>query len=277
MRGRGGCRLSASPLARILVIAGSDSGGGAGIQADIKTVAMLGGFAATAVTAVTVQNTMGVHGVHAVPPEIVTAQIRAVLDDIGADAVKIGMLGDARTIAAVLEGLAGCEAPLVLDPVMVAKGGAPLLASDAVDALLAGLLPKALLVTPNVPELEALTGTEVADEADMLLAAQELLDTGPAAVLAKGGHLEGERLVDWLVTRNGQHRFDSPRIATRHTHGTGCTLASAAATGIAQGLGLEAAVARARDYVHRAILAAPGLGQGHGPLGHGWPLAPDAG
>jgi hydroxymethylpyrimidine/phosphomethylpyrimidine kinase len=238
---------------------------------------MLGGYAATAVTAVTVQDTGGVHAVHAVPPEIVTAQIRVVLADIGADAVKIGMLGDATTIAAVAAGLAGFGGPLVLDPVMVAKGGAPLLEPDAVDALVSSLLPRARIVTPNVPELEALTGTTIGDEADLLLAAQELLDAGPAAVLAKGGHLEGEKVVDWLVSRNGQRRFESPRIATPHTHGTGCTLASAVATGLAQCLGLEASVARARDYVQRAILAAPGLGGGHGPLGHGWPLVRDAG
>ncbi|MFN7175767.1 MAG: bifunctional hydroxymethylpyrimidine kinase/phosphomethylpyrimidine kinase [Thermaurantiacus sp.] len=261
----------------MLIIAGSDSGGGAGIQADIKTVTVLGGYAATAVTSVTVQDTMGVRDVHPVPPEIVLAQIRVVLADIGADAVKIGMLGDAATIGAVAEGLAAFAGPIVLDPVMVAKGGASLLEAEAVAALADALLPRAAVLTPNVPELEALTGTTIADEADLLLAAQELLDAGPAAVLAKGGHLEGAQVVDWLVTRHGQRRFASGRIATRHTHGTGCTLASAVATGLAQGLSLEEAVARGRDYVHRAIRAAPGLGQGHGPLGHGWPLLPDAG
>ncbi len=258
---------------RVLAIAGSDSGGGAGIQADIKTITMLGGYAATAVTAVTVQDTHTVHAIHAVPPDLVAAQIRVVLDDIGADAVKIGMLGDAATIGAVADALFGYAGPVVLDPVMVAKGGATLLAADAVEALVARLLPVAAVVTPNVPELEALTGADIADEADLLLAAQELLGSGPAAVLAKGGHLEGAEVTDWLVSRNGHRRFASPRVATRHTHGTGCTLASAIAAGLALGLALEQAVNRARTYVVRAIAAAPGLGSGHGPLGHGWPLA----
>jgi hydroxymethylpyrimidine/phosphomethylpyrimidine kinase len=259
--------------ARVLAIAGSDSGGGAGIQADIKTITMLGGYAATAVTAVTVQDTLGVHAIHCVPPDVVAAQIRVVLADIGADCVKIGMLGNADTIEAVAEALGAFAGPLVLDPVMVAKGGAALLEADATDALARALLPRAFLATPNAPELEALTGTAIADEADLLLAAQELLGQGPAAVLAKGGHLAGDEAVDWLVTRHGHRRFASPRIASRHTHGTGCTLASAVAAGLAAGLALEEAVARARDYVARALAAAPGLGAGHGPLGHGWPLA----
>ncbi len=259
-------------LPRVLAIAGSDSGGGAGIQADVKTITMLGGYAATAITAVTVQDTLGVSAVHAIPPPIVAAQVRAVLADIGADAVKIGMLGDAATIEAVADALEGFTGPIVLDPVMVAKGGAPLLAAEAVEALLARLVPTAAVVTPNAPELAALTGTEVADEADLLLAAQELLDAGARAVLAKGGHLEGAEVVDWLVTRNASRRFASPRIATRHTHGTGCTLASAVATGLAKGSGLEAAVAEARAYVAEAIANAPGFGAGHGPLGHSWRL-----
>jgi hydroxymethylpyrimidine/phosphomethylpyrimidine kinase len=255
---------------RVLAIAGSDSGGGAGLQADIKTILALGGYATTAVTAVTVQDTQGVRDVHPVPPAIVAAQVRVVLDDIGADAIKIGMLGDAATVAAVADALEGFRGPVVLDPVMVAKGGQALLAGDAVAALVELLLPRAAVVTPNAPELEALTETEVADEADLLLAAQELLDLGPAAVLAKGGHLAGDPLVDWLVTRQGQVRFEGARIATRHTHGTGCTLASAVATGLAQGLGLEAAVSGARAYVAGAIAHAPGFGRGHGPLDHGW-------
>ncbi|WP_199555813.1 bifunctional hydroxymethylpyrimidine kinase/phosphomethylpyrimidine kinase [Sandaracinobacteroides hominis] len=259
-------------LPRVLIIAGSDSGGGAGIQADIKTVTMLGGYAATAVTAITVQNTLGVSAVHPVPPGIVAGQIRAVLEDIGADAVKIGMLGDAATVEAVADALMGVSAPIVLDPVMVAKGGASLLAEEAVEALLRRLLPHAAVVTPNAPELEVLAGSDVADEADMLLAAQELLGMGPAAVLAKGGHLEGERVVDWLVSHNGQQRFEAPRIATRSTHGTGCTLASAVATGLAAGLPLAVAVERARGFVLSAMAAAPGLGQGHGPLGHNFAL-----
>ncbi|QMW21798.1 bifunctional hydroxymethylpyrimidine kinase/phosphomethylpyrimidine kinase [Sandaracinobacteroides saxicola] len=259
-------------IARVLIVAGSDSGGGAGIQADIKTVTLLGGYAASAVTAVTVQNTRGVQAVHAVPVDVIVAQMRAVLEDIGADVVKLGMLGDAATIRAVADVLDGVRVPVVLDPVMVAKGGAVLLAEEAVGAMVERLLPLAALVTPNVPELVALTGTEVADEADMLLAAQELLEAGPRAVLAKGGHLDGDALSDWLVWRGGQLRYDGVRIASRHTHGTGCTLASAVAVGLAQGMALEAAVARGRAFVRRAILAAPGLGAGHGPLGFGWGL-----
>ncbi len=253
-------------IPRILIVAGSDSSGGAGIQADLRTVQALGGYGMTAVTAVTVQNTQGVTGVFPVPPEIVAAQMRACLDDIGADAVKIGMLGDPRVIASVAEVLGGVRVPVVLDPVMVAKGGAALLADDAVSALFR-LLPLATIVTPNAPELAALIDTEIEDEADLLLAAQELLGQGARAVLAKGGHLSGDEVVDWLVTPQGHIRFASPRIETRHTHGTGCTLASALAVGLAEGQTLEAASRRARDYVHAAILAAPGFGQGHGPLG----------
>jgi hydroxymethylpyrimidine/phosphomethylpyrimidine kinase len=263
--------------ARVLVVAGSDSGGGAGLQADIKTITMLGAYAATAVTAVTVQNSLGVQAVHPVPPEIVAAQMRSVLDDIGADAIKLGMLGSSATIEAVADALGRADCPMVLDPVMVAKGGARLLDPEAVETLLSRLFGRAAVVTPNVPELEALTGVTVSDEADLLLAAQELLEAGPRAVLAKGGHLNGATVVDWLVTRNGQHRFESPRQDSRHTHGTGCTLASAVAAGLAQGMALDAAVARARTYVAGAIAAAPGLGAGHGPLGHGWLLAPARG
>ncbi len=255
-------------IPRVLIIAGSDSGGGAGLQADLKTVTMLGGYAATAVTAITVQNTLGVSAIHPVPPAIVAAQVHAVLDDIGADAIKIGMLGDVATIEAVAGSLQGVSVPIVLDPVMVAKGGAPLLADEAAGALLALLLTRAAVVTPNAPELAVLAGAEVTDEADMLLAAQELLAAGPGAVLAKGGHLPGERVVDWLVTRNGQKRFEAPRISTTSTHGTGCTLASAVAFGLAAGLPLAVAVERARAYLMAAIVAAPGLGRGHGPLGH---------
>jgi hydroxymethylpyrimidine/phosphomethylpyrimidine kinase len=260
--------MSGAAMPRVLVIAGSDSGGGAGLQADIKTLTMLGAYAATAVTAVTVQDTKGVTAVHRVPPDIVAAQIRAVLADIGADCIKIGMLGDAATVHAVADALDGVMSPLVLDPVMVAKGGAPLLEDEAAGALAARLLPKATLVTPNVPELEVLGDTTITDEADMLLAAQELLGQGAAAVLAKGGHLEGDTVVDWLVTRERQERFHAPRIHTPHTHGTGCTLASAVAAGIAAGLPLPQAVTRARAFLLEAILKAPGLGAGHGPLGH---------
>ncbi len=261
---------------RVLIVAGSDSGGGAGIQADIKAVTALGGYAATAITALTAQNTLGVHGVFPVDPEFIEAQMVAVLDDIGADCVKTGMLGVApviETVAAVLERRAA-GVPLVVDPVMVAKGGARLLAPEAVDALKTRLLPRTRLATPNIPEAEALLGQEIKGPEEMEAAARALLDLGPQAVLLKGGHLEGERLVDVLAEGGRIERYEGPRIATRHTHGTGCTLASAAAQGLAQGMELAAAVARARAYVLKAIATAPGFGQGHGPLNHGHTVRP---
>jgi hydroxymethylpyrimidine/phosphomethylpyrimidine kinase len=264
---RGGGRGVIAGQARILVIAGSDSGGGAGIQADLKTITCLGGYAMTAITAVTVQNTLGVSAIHAIPPEIVAAQIRACIDDIGADAVKIGMLGSFETVFAVADALAGVKVPIVLDPVMTAKGGASLIDDDAAQALIERLLPLAAVVTPNTPELAELAGTEIEDAADALLAAQELLHAGPRAVLAKGGHLAGATITDWLVTRGGHVAFQSARVASRHTHGTGCTLASALACGLGQGLALEAAVTRARAFVAQGIARAPGFGAGHGPLG----------
>lgn len=255
---------------RVLVVAGSDSGGGAGIQADIKAITALDGFAMTAVTAITAQDTTGVHAVHAVPPAMVQAQMRCVLADLGADAIKTGMLGDAAMVAAVCEVLERLSAlpPLVVDPVMVAKGGASLIAPDAVDALRRRLLPIAALVTPNLPEAEALSGMAVDDEAAMYRAAEKLLRLGARAVLLKGGHLAGDSVVDLLATESGIASFRAPRVATRHTHGTGCTLASAIAAGLAQGMALPDAVARAHGYVHAAILAAPGFGSGHGPLNH---------
>ncbi|THD77409.1 MAG: bifunctional hydroxymethylpyrimidine kinase/phosphomethylpyrimidine kinase [Phenylobacterium sp.] len=261
------------PLGRVLIIAGSDSGGGAGIQADIKTVTALGGYAATAITAVTVQNTLGVTAIHPIPPAIVAAQARAVLDDIGADAIKTGMLGDAATLAAVVEVLERAAAiPAVIDPVMIAKGGAALMDSAAIQMLRTRLIPRAALLTPNVPEAEALTGLTITSLDDQRRAAEALLAAGARAVLMKGGHLPGERVIDLLVTAGGETAFEAERIDTPHTHGTGCTLASACAVGLAQGLALPEAVARAWAYVQEAIARAPGLGRGHGPLDHGWPL-----
>jgi hydroxymethylpyrimidine/phosphomethylpyrimidine kinase len=258
---------------RVLIIAGSDSGGGAGVQADIKTVTALGGYAASAITAVTVQNTLGVSGVHPIPPAVVQAQIRAVLDDIGADAIKTGMLGDLAMVEAVAEALETAkDIPAVVDPVITAKGGAALLASGAIDAVRARLVPRAALLTPNAPEAEALTGLSVRTTDDLRRAGEALLRAGARAVLMKGGHVEGARVTDVLMTPAGETLFEGERLATRHTHGTGCTLASACATGLAQGLALDAAVARAWDYVHQAMLRAPGFGAGHGPLDHGWPL-----
>ena len=259
-------------IPRILIIAGSDSSGGAGIQADIKTVTMLGGYAATAITAVTVQNTLGVSAIHPIPQDVIAGQIKAVLDDIGADAIKIGMLGDTATIDTIADCLANVRVPIILDPVMVAKGGAALLQEDATWALVHRLLPLATVLTPNIPELEILAEIEITDEADMLLAAQELLARGPRAILAKGGHLDGANVVDWLVSHNQQMRFEAPRIATRHTHGTGCTLASALATLVGRGVPLAQAVEQARAYVRAAIKAAPGFGAGHGPLLHNFAL-----
>jgi hydroxymethylpyrimidine/phosphomethylpyrimidine kinase len=259
---------------RVLIVAGSDSGGGAGIQADIKTVTMLGAFAATAITALTAQNTEGVFGVLPIDPAFIRQQMEVVLDDIGADAVKTGMLHDEGvidTVASVLEARAA-SVPLVLDPVMVAKGGAPLIEMSAIDALKRRLIPRAAVLTPNLPEAEILCGQTIADVATMREAALQLLALGCRAVLLKGGHLAGDTIHDLLASASGIREWQSPRIDSRHTHGTGCTLASALAAGLAQGMTVEAAVERARDYVQRAIASAPGFGRGHGPLDHAHPL-----
>lgn len=256
---------------RVLIIAGSDSGGGAGIQADIKTVTALGGYAMTAITALTAQNTLGVSAIHDVPADFVTEQITQVMTDIGADAVKIGMLNNSDVIdavAAVLDRFAG-DIPVVLDPVMMAKGGAALLANAAETALRDKLIARATLLTPNVPEAEALSGERVAGPDDLERLGRKLLSMGAGAVLMKGGHMQGAEVVDVLVSEGGVEKFTGPRVDTPHTHGTGCTLASACAAGIAQGLDLSAAVKRARTFVQRAIETAPGYGQGHGPLNHG--------
>ncbi len=255
---------------RVLVIAGSDSGGGAGIQADIKAITALGGFAATAITALTAQNTRGVFGVHPTPLPFLRQQMDVVLDDIGADAIKIGMLADADTIdlvADVLEEKAR-GIPLVLDPVMIAKGGHALLAESALDTLKRRMLILATLVTPNIPEAEALSGMTIHDTDEMRHAAEMMLTLGASAVLLKGGHLDTDEVTDILATPDGTVAFQSPRINTVHTHGTGCTLASAIAAGLAQKMILSDAVQRARAYVQAAIRSAPGFGHGHGPLNH---------
>ena len=261
-------------LGRVLIIAGSDSGGGAGLQADVKTVTALGGHAATAVTAITVQNTLGVQAVHPLPVELVEAQARAVLDDIGADALKTGMLGDAALVERVAALIDEAGRPAVIDPVMVATSGDRLLPPEAVDAVRALLVPRAALLTPNAPEAEVLTGLPVVDEAGQRAAGERLMALGAQAVLMKGGHIAGDRVVDILMTPAGVTRFESGRIRTRNTHGTGCTLASGIACGLAQGLGLDRATARARDYLLEAIRRAPHLGSGHGPVDHGWPMRP---
>jgi hydroxymethylpyrimidine/phosphomethylpyrimidine kinase len=259
---------------RVLIIAGSDSGGGAGLQADIKTVTMLGGYAATAVTALTVQNTLGVFAIQPVSQDFVRAQAVAVLDDIGADIIKTGMLGDPETVELVAQILDEySQIPAVIDPVMVAKGGASLLSSEATLAVTRLLIPRAALLTPNAPEAETLTGLDVRDLDGMRKAGRRLLDLGCKAVLMKGGHVEGDQVRDLLLSGSDETVICNPRIDTRHTHGTGCTLASACATGLAMGLTLKDAVQRASDYVHAAIGAAPGLGNGHGPLKHNWSLS----
>lgn len=264
---------------RVLIVAGSDPSGGAGIQADIKTVTALGGYAMTAITALTAQNTEGVFGVHEVPPAFIAQQIRLVLGDIGADCIKIGMLHSAEVIATVADVLAADAhgVPLVLDPVMVAKGGHALLAPDAVASLKAHLVGRARIITPNLPEAVALAGAEGGEGGAGLGLATRVLALGPEAVLLKGGHGTGNDVTDILLEAGAEPEiFVTPRLNTRHTHGTGCTLASAIATGLAQGLALQAAVARARAYVWEAIRTAPGYGKGHGPLNHGHTVRPSA-
>jgi len=261
-----------APLGRVLIIAGSDSGGGAGVQADIKAATLLGGHAATAITAITVQNTLGVHGVHPLPLDLIEAQARAVLDDIGADAIKTGMLGSAQTVETVAALLDTTSAPVVVDPVMIAKGGHPLLEDRAVAAVRDLMIPRAALLTPNAPEAETLTGLTVVNLDGQRRAGEALLALGAKAVLMKGGHVPGETVIDLLLTASGETLLEGPRIETRSTHGTGCTLASACAAGIAQGWSTEVAVARAWAYVAEAIRRAPGLGGGHGPLDHAWPV-----
>ncbi|MAM69432.1 MAG: bifunctional hydroxymethylpyrimidine kinase/phosphomethylpyrimidine kinase [Rhodospirillaceae bacterium] len=256
---------------RVLIIAGSDSGGGAGIQGDLKTVTALGGYAATAITALTAQNTLGVHSVLSVETGFIQEQMRVVLQDIGADCLKTGMLHSAEVIDAICTVIEeeALDIPLVVDPVMVAKGGASLLDIDSAGALRKRLMPLARIVTPNIPEAETLLGGTISSLGDMQRSAEMLMSMGPDAVLIKGGHMSGSRLTDVLLNEDGFHLFETKRVETLHTHGTGCTTASAIATGIAQGLQLPAAVKRAQSYVAAAILGAPGIGQGHGPINHG--------
>lgn len=259
---------------RVLVIAGSDSGGGAGIQADIKAVMALGGYAMTAVTAITVQDTTGVHDVHAVPVNTVTAQMRACLKDIGADTIKTGMLGSAELVEAVAETLDdhAREAPRIIDPVMVATSGDRLIDRRAVETISALLLPGAALVTPNAPEAEILTGKSVDGVNGQRRAAEALLKRGARGALVKGGHIPGRVITDVLQTEHGEWIFESARVETSSTHGTGCTLASAVASRLSQGDAMHEAVEAARDYLHTAIERAKGFGHGHGPVHHGWPL-----
>lgn len=261
---------------RVLVIAGSDSGGGAGIQADIKSITALGGYAMTAITALTAQNTKGVFGVFGVDPAFIGKQIALCLDDIGADAIKTGMLNDAPVIEAVSDAIEshGRGLPLIVDPVMVAKGGERLLEDTAIDTLKRRLIVLSSVLTPNIPEAEALSGMTIEGPEDMPHAAEMLRTLGPDAVLLKGGHLPTSKIHDVLATDDGVEELVSERIDSKHTHGTGCTLASALATGLAQGLAMRDAVVRARDYVQEAIRSAPGYGQGQGPVNHGHTVAP---
>ncbi|MCJ2092434.1 bifunctional hydroxymethylpyrimidine kinase/phosphomethylpyrimidine kinase [Methylobacterium sp. J-072] len=262
----------ASPIA--VTIAGSDSGGGAGIQADLKTFSALGVYGASVITALTAQNTRGVQGIHDVPADFVARQIDSVFSDLAVDAVKIGMLSQIAVIEAVADGLArqAGKIPVVLDPVMVATSGDRLISEDAVAALRDRLLARADLITPNLPEAAVLLGEAVAeDEAGAAAQARRLVALGARAVLIKGGHGTGAMSVDHLVTADGHAQtFAAPRLATRNTHGTGCTLSSAIAAGLARGLTLPEAVAAAKDYLTAALMAADRLaiGSGHGPVHH---------
>lgn len=258
---------------RILAIAGSDSSGGAGIQADIKTITMLGGYAMTAITTVTAQNSVGVQAIAPMGGAIVKQQITSCLHDIGVDAIKIGMLHDVEIIEAVAEGLDLIDeaVPVVLDPVMIATSGAALIAQDAIAAMREHLFPRAHLITPNLPELAHLLERNLTDTAQMVEAAEELATKSGTAVLAKGGHTSDERIID-ILYMPGEHaragQFDHARIKTQHTHGTGCTLSSAIATLLGHGQPLEHAVRLGRNFVRAAIEHAPGYGAGNGPLGH---------
>lgn len=261
---------------RVLIIAGSDPSGGAGIQADLKTVTALGGYAATAITAITVQNTKGVAAVHPVAPDVIAAQIDAVMDDIGADAIKIGMIGDVKTAEIILSTLrTHPDIPVVLDPVLVATSG-DALAKDGVAAVIKEELTSlSAVITPNTEEAAALTGIAVTDRDAKIAAGEALVAAGAGAALVKGGHMQGDTVEDALVTPAGARIFSSPRIETTSTHGTGCTLASAIATGLAQDMALQSAVKRAIGYVQTAIKTAPGYGGGYGPLNHGHTVQTD--
>lgn len=254
---------------RVLIIAGSDPSGGAGIQADIKTVTALGGFAATAITALTVQDTRGVYDVVPTPAPVIEAQITRVLTDIGADVIKIGMIGSRDCGEAILSALSGySDIPLVLDPVLVATSGDALGDASVLSLIKNDFLPRSRIVTPNVPEATQLTGQPITGADDLLIACTMLEALGARGVMAKAGHLSGATVEDFYFERGTAHPMPHERLATRHTHGTGCTLASAIATGLAQGLTAPEACKRAVAYVEAAIRHAPGLGEGHGPLNH---------
>lgn len=263
--------MSDKPPPRILSIAGSDSSGGAGIQADIKTITMLGGYAMTAITAATAQNTVGVQAITPMSGAFVAQQIASCVEDIGVDAIKIGMLHDRDIIEHVASALAAIPEtiPVVLDPVMIATSGSPLIAPDAMAAIEDLLFERADLITPNLPELEHMAERELRDSGLMESAAAELARSYGTHVLAKGGHTDTRQVIDMLVAPNGKAlQYSHARLETRHTHGTGCTLSAAIATLLGHGQPLEHAITLARNFVYRAIEAAPGFGEGNGPLGH---------
>ncbi|MFC1664877.1 bifunctional hydroxymethylpyrimidine kinase/phosphomethylpyrimidine kinase [Pseudomonadota bacterium] len=255
---------------RVLIIAGSDSSGGAGIQADIKTVTALGGYAASAITALTAQDSRHIHQVIPIDPKFVAKQIQVVIEDIGIDCIKTGMLWSPQTLKMVCKQIdsQATKKPVVVDPILFATEGTALLDKQAIELLRDQLLPLATVATPNIAEAEILTGLKINSIDDMINSAKLLCKFGAQATLVTGGHLDSSKLYDVLVHQNGQQVFQSSRIDTPHTHGTGCTLSSAIATGLAQGMDLFKSITRARQYVHEAIKNAPGYGSGHGPLNH---------
>ncbi|HEY7058493.1 MAG TPA: bifunctional hydroxymethylpyrimidine kinase/phosphomethylpyrimidine kinase [Vicinamibacterales bacterium] len=260
-----------------LTIAGSDSGGGAGIQADLKTFAAHGVYGTSAVTAVTAQNTLGMTDWESVSTDLVVAQIEAVAGDIGVHAVKTGMLATAAIVEAVAASIESLDLPdVVVDPVMIAKGGDRLLVEEAVAMLKAELLRRAMVVTPNIPEAEVLADTTIRSLDDMRGAARRILALGPRVVVVKGGHLDGPESIDVVCTADRLYELRGPRVQGRHTHGTGCTFAAAIAANLALGNEVDAAVSHARHYLDGALRHAPGLGQGHGPIDHFWRTASEA-
>lgn len=257
-------------LAKIMTIAGSDSGGGAGIQGDIKTITSLGGYATSAITAITAQNTLGVKSVLNISINMIEEQITAILEDIGTDAIKIGMLSNEKIIHCVVKLLSNLKKkiPIVLDPVMVAKGGHKLLDAGAETALINELMPLCTIITPNIPEAEVITGIKINDALDLENAGRSIIDMGINNVLMKGGHLNSSKLTDVLITNNNIEYFNNNKINTKNSHGTGCTLSSAIACGLGQKLTLKESVKRAHLYVYKSILNAPNIGKGNGPLNH---------
>ncbi len=255
---------------RVLIIAGSDSGGGAGVQADLKTVTALRGYAGTAITVLTAQDTSTVKKIEPVSSEMIAEQIRMMLNDIGADCIKTGMLFSAEIITVIVNVLNDYPEnfPLVVDPVLISKSGDKLLQQDAINVLKSQLIGRAALVTPNIPEAEVLSGIRVRNQMEVIEAAKRIRELGVSAVLVKGGHMEGKVVTDFLYSDQGTEIFENERVNSIHTHGTGCTLSSAIATGLAQGMNLSSAVLRANKYVFQAINSAPGFGHGHGPLNH---------